>query len=339
MGGCALLYCYAESAVHAGGSDSVGVIDLPIQREATTRLPTIWGQSAKGALRDHAREDGKNWPDVEKVFGSAPPGTSGAGTDPPKPGWLAVGDLRLVAFPVPTLRNTFAWVTSPLLLARQTRMAELAGLGGLPAIPTVNAGEVVPAASFWAEPGARLAVGEYDMAATPVADAVTAWAGWLADNALPAASDGGGRPSPSDPFSFFRTKLRTDLLLVSDDDLAALTEEHVELLPRVQLAAEAKTVKHGPWYTEYLPAETIMCSLLRDCLPATSPAEPDRMAGLRARLDGELLIAGGDETLGKGLLWLRWRGPDSRPASGPDSGDHGGDHGADGSGGMSDGPA
>ncbi len=307
MGDCALLYCYAETAVHAGGSDSVGVIDLPIQRETTTRLPTIWGQSAKGALRDHAQEDRKNWPDVEKVFGSAPPGSPGAGTDPPKPGWLAVGDLRLVAFPVPTLRNTFAWVTSPLLLARQTRMADLAGIDSLPSIPTVDAGSVVPAASFWAEPGSRLAVGEYDMAAEPVDEAVTAWAVWLADNALPTGPVQGS-PNSSDPFSFFRGKLRTDLLLVSDDDLAALTEEHVELLPRVQLESKAKTVKHGPWYTEYLPAETIMCSLLRDCLADTAAAEPDRLDGLRARLDGELLVAGADETLGKGLLWLRWCG-------------------------------
>ncbi|WP_165034752.1 type III-B CRISPR module RAMP protein Cmr4 [Candidatus Protofrankia californiensis] len=316
MGDSALLYCYAETAVHAGGSDSVGVIDLPIQRESTTRLPTIWGQSAKGALRDHAREDRKNWPDVEKVFGSAPPGSPGADTEPPKPGWLAVGDLRLVAFPVPTLRNTFAWASSPLLLARQTRMAELAGVRGLPPIPTVDAGSVVPAASFWAEPGARLAVGEYDLAAKPVEQAVTAWAGWLADNALPAApaqprQPTAGTANASDPFAFFRDKLRTDLLLVSDGDLAALTEEHVELLPRIQLESEAKTVKHGPWYTEYLPAETIMCSLLRDCLADTSASEPARLDGLRTRLDGELLVAGGDETLGKGLLWLRWRGKDA----------------------------
>ncbi|KLL13030.1 MULTISPECIES: type III-B CRISPR module RAMP protein Cmr4 [Protofrankia] len=329
MGDSALLYCYAETAVHAGGSDSVGVIDLPIQRESTTRLPTIWGQSAKGALRDHAREDRKNWPDVEKVFGSAPPGSPDAGTDPPRPGWLAVGDLRLVAFPVPTLRNTFAWVSSPLLLARQTRMAELAGIRGLPPVPTVTAGGVVPAAAFWAEPGSQLAVGEYDLTAGPVEPAVTDWASWLADNALPTApaqaahavegarpGAGTGVAKASDPFAFFRDKLRTDLLLVSDDDLAALTEEHVELLPRVQLAADAKTVRHGPWYTEYLPAETILCSLLRDCLAdaagsASAASEPPRLDGLRARLDGELLVAGGDETLGKGLLWLRWRGKDA----------------------------
>jgi CRISPR-associated protein Cmr4 len=323
MGEAALLFCYAETPVHAGGPDSVGVVDLPIQREATTRLPTVWGQSAKGALRDHARTGMPPWPDVAAVFGSAPPGSTDAGTDPPSPGWLAVGDLRLVAFPVPTLTRTFAWVTSPLLLARMARMADLGGVAWLPQVPSVQAGQVVPVSDGWGAPGARLAVGEHDLKIREPDELLAEWARWLAANALPgppptgaagtADADGRNgrkRGAGSDPFEFFRTKLRSDLLLVGDDDLAALTEEHVELLPRVQLKAKAKTVQHGPWYTEYLPAETLLCSLLRDCLPPEPGGSRPRLDVLGERLDGELLVAGGDETLGKGLLWLHWRGRD-----------------------------
>jgi CRISPR-associated protein Cmr4 len=318
MGEAALLFCYAESAVHAGGPDSVGVIDLPIQRETTTGLPTMWGQSAKGALRDHARHGPEPWQDVEAVFGSPPPGSPGAGSDPPRPGWLAVGDLRLVAFPVPTLIRTFAWVTSPLLLARLTRQAQLAGIGGLPPVPSGTAGQVAPASAGWGQAGARLAVGEHDLEIADAQEPVTTWADWLAANALPAPPEAAaqqeeeqGARAPQkepDPFEFFRGKLRADLLLVSDDDLAELTREHAELLPRVQLEADAKTVAHGPWYTEYLPAETLLCSMLRDCLPPAAGSGSPRLDSLRDRLDGELLVAGGDETLGKGLLWLRWRG-------------------------------
>lgn len=318
MGEAALLFCYAESAIHAGGQESAGVVDLPIQRETTTGLPTMWGQSAKGALRDHARQGHPPWPDVEAVFGSPPPGSPGAGSDPPRPGWLAVGDLRLVAFPVPTLTRTFAWVTSPLLLARLTRQAQLAGIGGLPPVPSGTAGQVAPASAGWGQVGARLAVGEYDLKIADAQEPVTRWAGWLAANALPAQPNAATQREEEqrarapqkepDPFEFFRAKLRADLLLVSDDDLAALTQEHVELLPRVQLEADAKTVRHGPWYTEYLPAETLLCSMLRDCLPPPSGTGSPRLDSLRERLDGELLVTGGDETLGKGLLWLRWRG-------------------------------
>ncbi len=315
MGETALLFYYAESAIHAGGPDSVGVVDLPIQRETTTGLPTMWGQSAKGALRDHARQGDALWPDVAAVFGSPPPGSPGAGSDPPRPGWLAVGDLRLVAFPVPALTRTFAWVTSPLLLARLTRQAQLVGIHGLPPVPSATLGQVVPASAGWGQAGARLAVGEYDLEIGDAQMPVTDWAAWLAANALPASPRPPGarnrqeeQQNEPDPFEFFRDKLRTDLLLVSDDDLATLTQEHAELLPRVQLETDAKTVRHGPWYTEYLPPETLLCSLLRDCLPPDSGNGTSRLESLRERLDGELLVAGGDETLGKGMLWLRWRG-------------------------------
>ncbi len=297
MGDCGLLFFYAESAVHPGGSDSVGVVDLPVQRESTTRLPTMWGQSAKGALRDLAGELG--WPDVEEVFGSAPPGSRPGRDEPPTPGWLAVGDLRLVAFPVPTLWKTFAWVTSPLLLARQARLARLAQVAEpTPPIPTVNDDEVMPADAGWyREVGDKVAVGEYDLASVAVDGELTRWAQWLADHALPEAPAEG-----EDPFAHFRSKLKTDLLLVSDAQMTALTEEYAEVVPRVQLKEEEKTVRRGPWYTEYLPAETLLCSLLRACTPA---GDVDDVGG---RLDGEILVAGGDETLGKGLMWLRWLG-------------------------------
>ena len=294
MNDAGLLFFYAETPVHAGGADSLGVIDLPIQRESASGLPTVWGQSAKGALRDFAGQGPTPWPDVDDVFGSAPPGTEGA-SGPPQPGWLAVGDLRLVAFPVPTLTRTFAWVTSPLLLGRQLRLAQLAGLTGLPALPHVDEEHVVPASAHWAGP--HVAVGEYDLTGDPVDDCLREWASWLGANALPRPPAAG-----EDPFAFFRAKLGSDLLLVTDGQLTAITQEYAEVVPRVQLETDAKTVRHGPWYTEYLPAETIACALLRGCTPRS------RLPELAARLDGEVLVAGGDETLGKGLLWLRWCG-------------------------------
>jgi CRISPR-associated protein Cmr4 len=37
-----LLYLYAESPVHTGATDSLDILDLPIQREAATGYPVIW---------------------------------------------------------------------------------------------------------------------------------------------------------------------------------------------------------------------------------------------------------------------------------------------------------
>src|SRR5579875_3287859 len=120
-----LLYLYAESPVHTGAADSADVLGLPVQREAATGYPVIWGQSLKGALRQAAGDAG--W--AEDVFGSAiqNPDENG-GT---REGSLAVGDAQLVAMPVPTLRRTFAWVTTEIALGRLARkLKRLAGSSG-----------------------------------------------------------------------------------------------------------------------------------------------------------------------------------------------------------------
>ena len=65
----------------------------------------------------------------------------------------------------------------------------------------------------------------------------------------------------------------------------------------------------GPFYSEYLPAETILAASLTLRRPtgrdsATGDHEKQRQA-LKKLLHGQLLQVGGDETLGKGLVWGR----------------------------------
>src|SRR3984957_15500355 len=117
-----LLYLYAESPVHTGAADSIDVLDLPVQREAATGYPVIWGQSLKGALRQAATDAGWGTA-LTEVFGSAiersdEDGGTTDGQRDTTPGTLAVGDAQLVAMPVPTLRHTFGWLTSAIALAR-----------------------------------------------------------------------------------------------------------------------------------------------------------------------------------------------------------------------------
>ncbi|MGH3803375.1 MAG: type III-B CRISPR module RAMP protein Cmr4, partial [Pseudonocardiaceae bacterium] len=241
----ALLFLYAESPVHAGADSSLGVLDLPIQREASTGLPVIWGQSLKGALRSHFRP---LWlaPKLVEVFGAEPPaaGSSAGGSLPP--GTLSVGDAQLTAMPVPTLVDTYAWVTSALVLGRLERKAGLVGLS-TPArsVSRTDEGSGLTAGTQWAKPatvlGPYVVDGRHD-------DAVTEWAQWLSSTAL----------SPTAVPQFFRTKLTTDLLAVADSILVGVTTECAELTPRIQLESAAKTVKHGPFYSEYLPTETIL---------------------------------------------------------------------------------
>jgi CRISPR-associated protein Cmr4 len=285
-----LLFLYAESPVHAGASDSVDVIDLPVQREAATTYPVIWGQSLKGALRQTAEDEsdtpGSGWsPDlVRRIFGQAVDTgrQDGAGAA----GLLAVGDAQLVAMPVPTLRKTFAWVTSELAIGRLARKYRTLH-GTAPQVPSAAPDAGLSVDGGWADAGQVL--GPCVLPLDQDAAGLGAWAERIADDAI----------GPDPALAYFHAKLRQDLVLVGSDAMPLLLRECTELSARVQLTT-GKTVEHGPFYSEYLPAETIVAAslTLRD-------ADEAGLGALRGLFGGGPIQVGGDETLGKGLMWPR----------------------------------
>ncbi len=283
-----LLYLYAESPVHTGAAGSLDVLDLPVQREAATGYPVIWGQSLKGALRQAACEAG--WDRdraITSVFGSAveDPGQDGGTT----PGTLAVGDAQLVAMPVPTLRRTFAWLTSEIALSRLARKYKALGRGA-PELPAVATDGGAAASGAWT--GADQEV--LGPCLVPLRDdpALARWADQIAGDVL------GWDPV----FRPFADKLREDLVLAGSDIVPVLLRECTEQAVRVQLDEGSKTVRNGPFYSEYLPAETIMAASLTLRGPGDTSSNREALGGL---LDEQLLQVGGDETLGKGLMWGR----------------------------------
>ncbi|KUP98490.1 type III-B CRISPR module RAMP protein Cmr4 [Thermobifida cellulosilytica] len=295
-----LAFFYAESPLHAGASDSLGTIDLPIQREAHTGYPVVWGQSLKGALRQAAREHPEWTPqDVTAVFGSE---VSQRTTT--TPGLLAVGDAQLVALPVPTLRRTFAWVTSAIALGRLARKYRIAGRTPVPTVPSEPNGAVAAGGAWNDEQALGPLVVSVKTQHSDQATALRSWSEAIAGDAF------GEDPA----FVPFRDKFTEDLLLVPSDVMATLVKECTEVTARVQLDAD-KTVANGPFYSEYLPTETILASSLTlrpphtGGEPSAAESEAERQLHLvRALLHGDgaaLLRVGGDETLGKGLVWSR----------------------------------
>ncbi len=279
----------AETPVHAGGSEAQGVVDLPIQRESTTGLPVIWGQSLKGALRQAARDAQWEFAEERRVFGSRPPGftgedsPAGEGQTNLLKGGVSFGDAQLVLFPVPTLRQAFGWVTAPLVLSRMRRRLALTGVTDQQALAvTIPDGQVAGTGAWQGiqvlGSVRRNVFGTADMARIGKA---------LATLACPVGEE----------FTYTKNKLGTDVLAVDDGTLRAMTETGTEITARVQLDPESKTVANGPFYTENLPAETVLMSVL------TGPtADLDALSEL---LDGKAIQLGGDETLGKGVLWCR----------------------------------
>src|SRR5690554_181313 len=94
-----VFYIFTRTPLHIGAGSSVGAIDQPVQRERHTGFPVIPGSSIKGVLRDSFQEDktATTW-----LFGSDKP-------ENPSAGAIQCGEARLLAFPVRSVTNSFAW--------------------------------------------------------------------------------------------------------------------------------------------------------------------------------------------------------------------------------------
>lgn len=294
-----LLYLYVESPLHAGGPDAEGAVDLPIQREAATGYPVVWGQSLKGALRQAARDAHWGASLVNRMFGKMAEG-EGEGEGEPgmntSAGSLSVGDAQLLALPVPTLRRTFAWATSTLALNRLARKHRFARTGReLPAVPTVKETEGVCGIDEWQQDRGqvlgpclvRMKRSEGEV------DPVSTWAELIAEEAI---GDESHMTVPA-------AKFREDLLLVGAAVMSQLVRECTEHSVRVQLDPTTKTVKNGPFTSEYLPTETVLVSTL--ALRRSGKDHEQHQEQLKKLLHGAVHQVGGDKTLGKGLVWTR----------------------------------
>lgn len=290
-----LYFIHALTPLHAGTGQGVGVIDLPIAREKATGIPYLPGSSVKGVLRDASLSKDKTLtqPQTLAVFG---PDTDKASE---YAGALQVADARLLALPVRSLLGTFAWVTSPLLLRRFQRDGHFAsGTAALPAaVPTpASVQECLVHSDACAltekpeKPGAKTLVylEDLDLQAKPDADAKT-WAEAIAASVLGKDTEWG---------KLFQARF----CIVHDDVLGFLLETATEVVARIKLQDETKTVQRGGlWYEEALPAESILVGIFAAQDVPKSGATPAAAFTHLESLLMQPLQFGGNATVGRGI--------------------------------------
>ncbi|MBI2566726.1 MAG: type III-B CRISPR module RAMP protein Cmr4 [Candidatus Schekmanbacteria bacterium] len=263
---------HALSPLHAGTGHAADVIDLPTARMKATGIPFVPGSSVKGVLRDARRSGDRD--KTEAVFGPSDDPAAHAGA-------LVVGDARLLALPVRSFRGTFAWTTSPLLLALAKR--DLDDVGKDLSIPSISRGAQLAPGSCCGHNG-RLYLEDLDLPATESKEAA-AWARFLAPLA-----------SPGDDIFTKR------FAMVDDDTMTFLWETATQLDARVRLDEKTRTVAPGAlWLEESLPPETLLIGLLaadRSRRRGTAMT-PDDVLGF-ALAGEEVFQLGGKATTGRG---------------------------------------
>lgn len=288
-----LYLIHALSPLHAGTGQGVGVIDLPIAREKATNIPYVPGSSIKGVLRDECRM--RKSDKLIAVFG---PETEGADEHASS---LQLTDARLLLLPVRSLAGTFAWVTSPYLLERfQRDVQSVEKANPLPTTPQpqiseTNIGCVVAENSALVlrvegRPGVFLE--DLDLVAT-TDNRVERWATYLGERLWPDERATG----------VWRTRLRNNLCVIPDDALSFLLETATEVVARIRLEDERKTVAKGQlWYEESLPPETVLSGL---ALAVEVKAKPSEVFATLETLTDRVLQFGGKATVGRGLCRVR----------------------------------
>jgi len=280
------------------------------------------GSGLKGALRHHFN---RAWPRSEgdsskanslinRIFGPDTGASDFAGA-------LSLSDAQLVALPVRSLKGGFAYVTSPLALARLQRLAQQVGLPCDWAVPVVAENKALTASPtlLGQRPGAaanatadQLVLEAFEFTAKPD-EALQKISKWIAAHALSTGANG-----------YFSQKFQTDLVLLSDTDFTHFARHAMVVEPHVRIDDDSGTASDGGlFYVENLPPETLMVGLAqasierfkkhsRNSDSAALLNAPDILANVFVGqgdtlpgIGGKLLQIGGDATTGRGLVLVQ----------------------------------
>lgn len=297
----AALFLYAVSPVHMGAGQAIGAIDNPIQRERHTGHPCFAGSGIKGAARHAWAELGGTAEHLDRLFGPE------AGSSDLHAGAVSFGDAQLLVFPVRSLRGGFVYATCPQALARAKRLLELVGRSVTWEVPSVKDGEcaVINPNLLGGDQRDRLHLEVFEYRRDPAAS----------EKLKPVAEDLAGRVLPSgSACDFFRSKLKQDLVVLSDGDFGYFAQHATLVEPHVRINDETGAADDGGlFYTENLPPESILVAPLLVSRTRTGKANGELdadavYAQVAAALDGKLLQLGGDATTGRGLVMLRMEG-------------------------------
>ncbi len=243
-----IVFLYCVSPVHMGTGTAVGgLIDNPIQRERHTDYPMMAGSGIKGAIRhDYWAQGEVNRSLLGRLFGPDQSAAEHAGA-------VSFGDGQLIAFPVRCAKAGFVYATSPLLLARLKRSLALTNIEADWTIPSVGSG-----ACRLQNPGLltsdKLALEAYELDGKLDADgSIGVIAEWLSQHALPSTAD----------YDYFRDKVKTDLVVLSDDELHYFVVNSTVVEPHVKIDDVSGTADGGAlFYTENLPPESLLFTVL-----------------------------------------------------------------------------
>lgn len=273
---------HALSPVHPGTGQGVGVIDLPIARLKGTGIPYLPGSSIKGVVRDAwANKDA----DFLAAFGPDP--------DERKPenqyaGALAFGDARLLLLPVRSLRGTFAWATSSMLLrlARQddAKLPKSPDVSGAATAIVTNGSPLVTARNKVFLEDIDLDSPADDARRTEVTEVAKYLSKWLF--------------SGTEDDQFVKR-----VCIVDDETMTFLWETATQIDARNRIGPDGVVADGQLWWEESLPAETVLLGVVSATVSRSPHVSKEAAKFLETYVSKTSVCQfGGKATVGRGRM-------------------------------------
>lgn len=237
------LFFWVDTPLHAGSGTDLGIVDLPIQREKHTNFPKIEASGIKGCLRESFEKIlGKDKEELLLAFGPQ------EGKDEHTASSLGFSDARLLLFPVKSVKDVFAWITCPQVITRFTRELGLCKIEfdfEVPEPNTASSEEICVKVD-------TVVLEEYMFPVTVKEGSATKnLAAWLKTHIAQSME------------TFWQQKIEKSLVVLSDENFRDFVTMSTEVIARTCIDDHTGTVAKGAlWYEEYLPADSILYSLV-----------------------------------------------------------------------------
>ncbi len=239
-----LLFYVVESSLHAGLGNSLGRVDMIIQRERYTRFPIIEASSLKGVFRSAfdkrmSKDDPEN--NVVSILFGPEKGDEYSGS-------LIMSNANILLFPIKSMKNVYALATCPSALLRFNEYLQKVGKKPLK-IPKPN---TVPENTNLIILENKIVLEEFTFEISE-SDACSTLAEFLAEYII----------GDDEDYAYLKEKIENDLVILSDDDFSYFVQYSTELHTRTKIDPATGTVQHTGLFTEeYLPADTVLYSLV-----------------------------------------------------------------------------
>ena len=284
-----IFYIKTVTPTHVGSGSDLGIVDMPIQREGHTNFPKIEGSSLKGSIREAVEQNGADEVKVHQVFGYDDTNATTDAKDIFKDnkdkfaGAIGFSDAKILLFPVKSVKGVFAYITCPMVIERFINDLKLVKEKVDFKKPREN---TIPKNSSIKLDSENIVI--------------------LEEYSFEVKEDNKIDNLPK----FLEDKLKIDktkLIVLSDNDFTDFIKMFTEVITRTKIDNSTGTVKDGALFTEeYLPAETIMYSLVMASsifakIDDSDMENEDSVLNFFKDSCPEVIQIGGNATIGKGI--------------------------------------